>query len=159
MPNTPAFLKRDRLAYVGSHSFVLLIGFVALCSGVTFWADPNAPQYAATNLLDPPIFQYIWSSLFLIGGILICYGLIALSLRIEAAGHTSIATAILMEALMLVSHLDYSTLTAWITILTLIATFIAIMFRLWALFEAINIADSKLLLIARRRIQSYDGHE
>lgn len=156
MPNTPAFLKRDRLAYVGSHSFVLLIGFIALCSGLAFLVEPNAPQFAATNLLNPPIFEYIWSILFLIGGIAICYGLVALNLRIEATGHTCIATAIVIEGIMMSRILDYGSFAGWVTLLTFIATFIAIMFRLWALFEAINIADSKLLLIARRRIQGYD---
>lgn len=151
MPNSPAFLARDRVAYVGSHSFVLLIGLLAFLSSVTFFYDHDSPVYKATAVSSGQYFQWVAYILLALGGIAVIVGLVGLFLSIEAAGHTLISTGVLLNGLMQARVSSFNFVTV-ITELTFVITVVCILFRLWALFEAISLNEESLFFIARRRL-------
>lgn len=151
MPNSPSFLARDRVAYVGSHSFVLLIGALAFLGAVGFFHEPDSPVYKSVAITNGQYFQWAAYILLAVGGICVIVGLVGLYLTVEAAGHTLISTGVLMNGLMQarISSFNFTTV---LTELSFVITVICILFRLWALFEAISLNEDSLFFIARRRL-------
>lgn len=144
MPDTPAFLKHDRVAYVGSHSFVLLIGVLALTGAATFFHNPHAPAYEATALSPGHYFQSVAYALLGAGGLCVIIGLVLLSLPTEAAGHSLIVTGVVMNGILLarVATLSFDSATA---LFTIVFTVVCILFRLWALFQTFAVYERWVL--------------
>lgn len=137
MPDTPGFLERNRLAYVGSHSFVLLIGVLAITSAVTFFHDPNGLAFQASAHVAGPVFQWLCYVLLAAGGVAVIVGLVFLWLPVEAVGHTLICTGIGMTGVLIAGTSTFGfglVLGEFVVVFTVVC----ILFRLWALFTAIR---------------------
>lgn len=139
MPDSPAYLARDRVAYVGGHSFVLLVGVLALTTATAFFYDPSAPQYRATAITSGQYLQWVSYGMLWLGGIAVIVGLVSLWLVVEGVGHAFIATGIMANGLMALRIADFGFLTV-LTVITVVVTIGCIGFRLWALLQATRLA-------------------
>ena len=138
MPDSPAYLARDRAAYVGSHSFVLLIGVLALSAALAFFHDPNGAAYVATRHAGVA-FQWLTFIALGIGGVAVIAGLWLLHLRVEAFGHMMICAGLVASGVMTAISTPVS-FTWALSLFTVVFTGICIVFRLWALVQASRLA-------------------
>lgn len=138
MPESPAYLARDRAAYVGGHSFVLLIGVLALTAALAFFHDPNAAVYVVMRHAGVA-FQWLMFIALGAGGVAVIAGLWMLHLQVEAAGHMLIFFGLVSSGLMtaLSTPVNFSW---WLSAFTVAFTAVCIVFRLWALVQATRLA-------------------
>lgn len=134
MPDSPAYLARDRAAYIGSHSFVLLIGVLALAASVAFLHDPNAPAYVTTRHAGLAV-QWITFAGLGAGGLCVTLGLVLLYLPAEAVGHVLLCASLLLNGVMQAISTPFG--FDWmIAAFSVVFTVICILFRLWAIVQA-----------------------
>jgi hypothetical protein len=151
VPNTPEYLAHARLAYVGRHSFVLLIGALAVISAISFYHNPDAPQYLATRHSGPGV-QWTAYSMLGVGGLVVIVGLVTLQLALEAAGHILICSGLILNGVGVLyrATLGFDTTTA---IITLVIAVGCIAYRIWALFQALVMIPTAALDDMRRQME------
>lgn len=121
------------LGYTSKAPFEAAIAFATVIAAGIYLVNPEAVSRTAVGHTAQQLLPY-WEALYLAGGLMVLYGLVRLSLRMEASGLFLLAAALAINAL---SIIDFSGMTGIASAATFAALVVAcgmrvaFLMRLW----------------------------
>lgn len=76
---------------------ITFLGLAALVSGLRFWLDPASLDASSVGRALPGPFDEVWSSLYVVGGVLLIIGAQRPAPRVELPGVTLLLTALVVN--------------------------------------------------------------
>lgn len=86
--------KRRHRAYLFQNGFVALVALLFLVTSISFFLDPVAIERAVPPV---PPYDYYWNAIYLVGSIMVLFGLFSRRVGVEAAGHTVLVPGLVLN--------------------------------------------------------------
>ncbi len=119
-----------RVGYLASNAFELFVCLLAMLTCVQFFLDPGA-NVAVGTLAHP--WDYVWNGLYGAGALLVVFGLVAVSPRIEVVGLFLFTAAVLIN---LVIAIQLYAASAWVVVPVYVGFALASLVRAHFLFRS-----------------------